>query len=304
MVHLPSGFSIGHWTDAQAGTGCTVILCPARTVGGCDVRGGSPGSRETALLASEKKMQEVHAVLLTGGSAFGLAAADGVMRFLEERDIGYRTPWGVVPIVPAAVIFDLNVGSSHARPSADAGYAAAAAASSTLVAEGAVGVGTGATVGKWCGLPYAMPGGFGIAALEHEGVIVTAAAAVNAVGDVVDADGSVIAGARNTGTTWRASGNPLRIPPAKSGNISGVNTVLVALMTDALLSKVDVNCVAQRAHDGIARSVRPAHTSRDGDTVFCLAAGDRNCDIDIIAELSAEATAQAIRRSVRTSSAA
>ena len=243
-------------------------------------------------------MQEVHALLLTGGSAYGLAAADGVMRFLEERGIGYRTPWGVVPIVPGAVIFDLNVGSQKTRPTRESGYAAAAAAGSTEVAEGAVGVGAGATVGKWRGLPYAMRGGFGIATMEYQGVRVSAAAVANAVGDVVDADGTIIAGARSDGGKWCASENPMRIPPEGGASRGGLNTVLVALMTDALLAKVDANRVAQRAHDGLARAVRPAHTSHDGDTVFCLSAGGKKSDIDIVSELGAETTAQAIRRAV------
>ncbi|HXX64525.1 MAG TPA: P1 family peptidase, partial [Bacteroidota bacterium] len=251
-----------------------------------------------ALLSSEKKMQEVHALLLTGGSAYGLAAADGVMRYLEERGIGYRTPWGVVPIVPGAVIFDLNVGSQKTRPTAEAGYAAAAAASSTDVAEGSVGVGAGATVGKWSGLPFAMHGGFAVATMDYEGVRVCAAAVANAVGDVIDADGAIIAGARREGGKWCASENPMRIPPENVSPRGGLNTVLVAIMTDALLAKVDANRVAQRAHDGLARAVRPAHTSHDGDTIFCLSAGGKKSDIDIVAELGAEATSQAIRRAV------
>jgi L-aminopeptidase/D-esterase-like protein len=298
---IPDGFSIGHWTDASACTGCTVLLCPPGTVGGCDVRGSSPGTRETALLESGKKMQEVHAVLLSGGSAFGLAAADGVMRFLEERGRGYRTPWGIVPIVPAAVVFDLNTGSASIRPTAASGYAAAQGASAAAIPEGTVGAGTGATVGKWGGPVYSMPGGFGLSSLEQNGLIVSAAAVVNALGDIVDDAGRTLAGARDRDGLWRSAADPLRRlarAPAPS------NTVLVALLTNARLSKVDANRAAMRAHDGLARAVRPAHTSYDGDTIFCLASGVVAADIDLVAEMGAEATAMSIRRSVTRSAGA
>ena len=295
---IPEGFSIGHWTDAAARTGCTVILCPPGTTGGCDVRGSSPGTRETSLLESEKKMDEVHAVLLSGGSAFGLAAADGVMRFLEERGIGYRTPWGVVPIVPAAVVFDLNTGSPSVRPDAASGYAAALAASATAIPEGSVGAGTGATVGKWAGPGHSMPGGFGLSALRKEGLVVCAASVVNALGDILDDEGGVLAGARDGRGAWCSAADPLRtLSPKRESS----NTVLVALMTNALLSKVDANRTAIRAHDGMARAVRPAHTSYDGDTIFCLASGHVASDIDIVAEMAAQATAMSIRRAVTVS---
>jgi L-aminopeptidase/D-esterase-like protein len=300
---MPEGFSIGHWTDASARTGCTVILCPGRTVGGCDVRGSSPGTRETALLESGKKMEEVHAVLLSGGSAFGLAAADGVMRFLEEQGTGYRTPWGIVPIVPAAVIFDLNVGSASVRPTAGSGYAAARAASGAGIEEGAVGAGAGATVGKWAGPGFSMPGGFGLSSMEKDGLIVCAASVVNSIGDVLDDAGGVLAGARDEQGAWRSAGDPLRILSVRV-KPSSSNTVLVALMTNGALSKVDANRVAMRAHDGMARAVRPAHTSYDGDTVFCLASGKVEADIDLVAEMGAEVTAMSIRRAVTVSAQA
>jgi L-aminopeptidase/D-esterase-like protein len=245
-------------------------------------------------------MEEVHALLLSGGSAFGLAAADGVMRFLEERGTGYRTPWGVVPIVPAAVVFDLNVGSASVRPDAGSGYAAAGAASAAEIGEGAVGAGTGATVGKWGGLEFSMPGGFGLSSLQHDALIVCAASVVNALGDILDDAGGVLAGARDAKGTWRSAADPLRIL-SPGGKPVASNTVLVALMTNALLSKVDANRVASRAHDGMARAVRPAHTSYDGDTVFCLASGETAADIDLVAEMGAEVTAMSIRRSVTVS---
>ena len=297
MNSLPPGFSIGHWTDPVARTGCTVILCPPRTVGGCDVRGASPGSRELALLQSEKKMDEIHALVLTGGSAFGLAAADGVMKFLEERSIGYKTPWARVPIVPAAVVFDLNVGSSTSRPDAQSGYAAADAARAEGIPEGTVGAGTGTMVGKWAGLEYAMHGGFGLVYVKRDHWSVAAAAVVNCVGDVVDAKGNVLSGARDAEGAWLASRDPSR-SMHRGVAILPANTVLVALLTDAALTKVDANRISQRAHDGIARAVRPAHTSFDGDVVFCAAAGSLGYDLDAIAESAAEGTEQAIRRAV------
>jgi len=298
MQKIPEGFTIGHWTDARARTGCTVVLCPPRTTGGCDVRGSSPGTRETALLESEKKMEEVHALLLAGGSAFGLSAADGLMRFLEERGRGYGTPWGVVPIVPGAVVYDLNVGSASVRPTADSGYQAARAAAGPPVAEGPVGAGTGATVGKWGGLELSMPGGFGLFSLETGGVILCAASVVNALGDIVDERGMILAGARARDGSWLGPMDPLR-PLSRSP--VGTNTVLVALMTNALLSKVEANRVAMRAHDGMARAVTPAHTSYDGDTVFCLASGPVRADLDLVAEMGAQATAMSIRRAVTAS---
>jgi L-aminopeptidase/D-esterase-like protein len=245
-------------------------------------------------------MEEVHAVLLSGGSAFGLAAADGVMRFLEERGRGYATPWGIVPIVPAAVIFDLGTGSASVRPTALSGYAAARAASGTAIEEGTVGAGTGATVGKWAGQGFSMPGGFGLSSLEQNGLVVCAASVVNALGDILDDSGGVLAGARDERGAWRSTEDPLRMFP-RSGKPAPSNTVLVAVLTNGALSKVGANRVAMRAHDGMARAVRPVHTSYDGDTVFCLASGNVEADIDLVSEMAAEATAMSIRRAVTTS---
>lgn len=239
MATLPGGFRIGHWSDHEARTGCTVILCPPGTVGSCDVRGSSPGSRELALLAVDKRMQEVHALVLTGGSAYGLAAADGVMRYLEEHGIGYQTPWGRVPIVPAAVIFDLNVGSSAVRPTPENGRAAAAAATAEGVAEGPVGAGTGASVGKWGGIELSMRGGVGLWSTDAGGAALTAVAVVNAVGDILDERGEVVAGARMPDGTWRAKVDPQRTPQ-KRASLPGTNTTLVALLTDAKLTRKSV----------------------------------------------------------------
>jgi L-aminopeptidase/D-esterase-like protein len=300
MNQLPDGFRMGHWDDAEGLTGCTVILCPPKTVGGCDVRGNSPGSRELALLASEKTMQEVHALLLTGGSAYGLAAADGVMRFLEEHDIGYKTPWVKVPIVPSAVIFDLNIGSPTIRPTADSGYRACVAALNDDQRLGAVGAGMGATVGKWGGTETRMRGGLGVERVSMESLTVCAVAVVNAMGDIVDEAGGIIAGARTHDGKWLADEDGLRrmrIP--RGGPIPMTNTTLVALLTNARLSKVDANRLAQRGHDGMARAVRPVHTSYDGDIVFALASGQVDATIDLVAEMGSEAAARAIRCAVR-----
>jgi L-aminopeptidase/D-esterase-like protein len=295
-ISLPEGFRIGHWADPEAETGCTVVLCPERTVGGCDIRGNSPGSRELALLDSTRTMSEVHALLLTGGSAFGLAAADGVMRFLEERGIGYVTPWARVPIVPAAVIYDLNVGSATVRPTPASGYAACENAVSSVYA-GRIGAGTGALVGKWQGLERSMRGGFGVAGDRIGDVVIVAIAVVNAVGDIIDADGSIIAGAQGAKERWaaREQNATFQMPL----DPSPTNTTLVALLTNAQLSKVDANRMAIRGHDGMARSVKPVHTSHDGDVVFTLASGVHAGSFDSIAEKGADLAAAAIRSAVR-----
>lgn len=322
-----AGLQVGHWTDAEALTGCTVVLCDGGAVGGVDVRGGGPGTRETDLLAPGRLVERVDAVLLTGGSAFGLAAADGVMRFLEKRGIGFDTGVVRVPIVPAAVIFDLAVGNAAVRPGADHGYAACQAASSDPVAEGNVGAGTGATVGKWAGMQFAMKAGLGSSALTVPGGgTVGALIVANAVGDVIDPmTGRIVAGAydRDSGTfvTQRAavgdSDSGAVTTMARGGDsgqtfgeVPGANTVIAVVATDVALSKEAVHKVAQMAHDGIARAVYPAHTPWDGDTVFALSTGKqpgtgevtRAAEMErvaIIGALAAETVALAILRAVR-----
>lgn len=291
------GFTVGHVTNEEALTGCTVILCPPKTVGSCDIRGSSPATRETALLAPDKTMQEVHAVVLTGGSAFGLATADGVMRYLHERSIGYQTPWVKVPIVPAAAIFDLNIGDVGVRPTAENGYQACVAASGESHQQGNVGGGAGATVGKWAGVEFRMKGGLGICTMSHDALVVGCVAVVNAVGDVVSADGTVLAGARKPNGEYIGQNSQIRLL-ARKQLPSQTNTTLVCLMTNALVTKVQLHRLAQRAHDGMARAIIPAHTSYDGDLVFTLAAGAVEDQFDVIAELCAEATARAIRNAV------
>jgi len=302
MNLLPPGFRIGHHTDVQNATGCTVVLCPEKTVAGCDVRGNSPGSRELSLLGVTKKMNEVHAVLLTGGSAFGLAAADGVMRFLESANCGYVTPWGKVPIVPGAVIFDLNVGSWSVRPTAEDGYRACETASDIVIPVGSVGAGTGATVGKWAGMDSRMKGGVGIASSTEGGLMVSVLAVVNSVGDVVDEKMKILAGARSGSGGWKAVGDTLR-RFARAKGIERTNTTLVVVMTNAELSKVEATLIAERAHDGMARAIHPCHTSFDGDVAFTLASGDVEAPLDLIAELGASLVGDAIRNGVRSASA-
>jgi L-aminopeptidase/D-esterase-like protein len=256
------GIRVGHDTNLEDGTGCTVILCDTSAVGGVDVRGGAPATRETDLLHPMHLVEEVHAVLLTGGSAYGLDAASGVMRYLEERNIGYDVGVARVPIVPAAAIFDLGFGSAKIRPDSAAGYRACEQATSEAVAQGNVGAGTGATVGKMAGPDFMMKGGLGSASTRlDDGTLVGAIVAVNASGDVIDPQTQqVIAGARNPLGSFIFS-NPFS------------NTTIAVVATSASLSKEAINKVAQMAHDGLAQAIRPAHTMFDGDTVFALALG-------------------------------
>lgn len=299
MLTAVPGFKVGHFTEIKAMTGCTVIICPPNTRASCDVRGSSPGSRELALLAPEKSAQEIHAVLLTGGSAFGLAAADGVMRWLEEHNIGYPTPWAKVPLVPTAVVFDLNVGSSAVRPDALSGYRACDNATTGPFVEGNVGAGMGTTVGKWKGTEFWMKGGLGSASAEQSGLIVGALAVVNAVGDITAENGTILAGARRSDGKFLGVAEPYR-PLARGKVLEQANTTLVVMATNAKLSKLELHRVAQRMHDGMARAIVPTHTSYDGDVSFALGCGDVKADLDLVSEIAAQLTAEAIRRAVKT----
>lgn len=290
---LGFGFRVGHWTDAGAATGCTVIVPPGGNVTSCDIRGSSPGSRELELLHPDRRLTEVHAVLLTGGSAFGLAAATGVVDYLEEHDIGYDTSVAKVPIVPAAVIFDLGAGRAEVRPGAEQGRAACEAATEGPVETGRVGVGTGATVGKWAGREHAVPGGLGIAVAEERGRRVAAIAVANAVGDVVAADGAVVAG-----TT---APDAQRRPPLPETQVVPMNTALALVALQANIDKREARWLAARGTDGITTSIRPAHTRYDGDVVFAIAAPDPiggEPDIDALGVLATSAVAQAVRNAV------
>jgi L-aminopeptidase/D-esterase-like protein len=293
------GLRVGHAQDLEALTGCTVVLCPDNTVGGVDQRGGAPGTRETDLLRPLHRIQHVNAVLLTGGSAFGLAAADGVMRFLEERGIGFETRVARVPIVPGAVLFDLDVGNADRRPDGAMGYAACEAATDGPVAQGCVGAGTGATVGKLLGITCATKSGIGSAStLLPNGVLVAALIAVNVLGDVVDERGQLLAGVRSTPVSREFVGtlNALQHAPP---SLPPTNTAIGVVATNARLTKEEANKLAQMAQDGLAQAVRPAHTLFDGDTIFALATGEMQSDLSLVGAFAAEVVAAAIRNAVR-----
>ena len=297
------GIRVGHITDLVGLTGCTVVLCEKGAVGGVDQRGGAPGTRETDLLRPLHLVQKVHAVLLAGGSAFGLAAADGVMRYLEERGVGFDTGVSRVPIVPAAILFDLDVGDPQARPTAAMGYAACQAATGKPVAEGNVGAGTGAAAGRILGAGRAMKSGLGTAAVSlGGGLVVGAIVAVNpSLGDVVDATtGAVLAGARKPGSDKPAGTLALmRGLVGKAALRFAPGTIIGVVATNGRLTKEGANKMAQMAQDGIARVVRPAHTLFDGDTLFALATGDKRTDVNLVGAYAAEVVAEAIERAVR-----
>jgi L-aminopeptidase/D-esterase-like protein len=291
------GIRVGHDTNLEAGTGCTVILCDTPAVGGVDVRGGAPATRETDLLRPLCMVNEVHAVLLTGGSAFGLDAAGGVMRYLEERGIGYNTGVARVPIVPTAAFYDLTFGSATVRPDAAAGYRACESATTGPIRQGTIGAGTGATVGKTFGLTSAMKGGIGSASKQlADDIVIGAVVVVNAYGDIVDPQNQqIIAGTRS---------------PIESGFLftdSGLlgNTTIAVVATNAPLTKEAANKVAQMAHNGLAQTIRPVHTMLDGDTVFALALGSTTqarldpLQVSLIGAAAASTVAQAIIKAIR-----
>ena len=296
------GIKVGHYTDKEAATGSTVILCEEGAVAGVDVRGSAPGTRETDPLRPMSLVGQAHAILLGGGSAFGLDAAGGVMRYLEERGYGFDVGVAKVPIVPAAILFDLGLGSSKVRPGPEEGYQACLAASSGEVAEGSVGAGTGATVGKILGPERMTKSGLGTASRRLGNITIGAVVAVNAFGDVVDPEsGEVIAGPRNIehGGFFRTIDIMKRIKESKSP--IPTNTTIGVVATDASLNKEQVNKVAQMAHDGLARAIRPAHTMVDGDAIFVLSTGKggEGEDVTIIGSIAAEVLATAIVRAVR-----
>jgi L-aminopeptidase/D-esterase-like protein len=287
------GIEVGQAQDEEALTGCTVILCRKGAIAGVDVRGGAPGTRETDLLNPVNLVEKVHAVVLAGGSAFGLEAATGVMRYLEEQQIGFGTSAAKVPIVPSAILYDLSLGRADVRPDSAMGYHAAASASSKAPAEGNVGAGMGASVGKMRGMKYAMKAGVGTWSTNINSVLIGALVAVNAIGDVIDPkNGKVLAGLRSGETlAWMKRNEPR--PPSKS------NTVIGVIATNAQLTKAQATKVAQMAHDGLARAIRPAHTMFDGDTIFALATGEQKADVSTVGAFAAEVMTEAILRAVR-----
>ncbi|MCL4396396.1 MAG: P1 family peptidase [Chloroflexi bacterium] len=296
------GILVGHYTDEENATGCTVILCPAEgAVGGVDVRGPAPATRETDLLRPGHLVERVNAVLLAGGSAFGLDAAAGVMAYLEDKGIGYATGAGRVPIVPAAAIYDLGVGSARVRPNADAGYSACAAARGGAVAQGRVGAGTGASVGHMLGPDFSSPGGVGTASQQiGKGIVVGAIVVVNSLGDVVDPrTGEILAGARRPVVGgWADSASVIKSGLAQSA-LSRAHTTIGVIATDAALSKEQANVVAMMAHDGLARAIRPSHTLFDGDALFVLSVGKKQGDVSAIGHAASEVVADAIVRAVK-----
>lgn len=294
-----AGLQIGHATVEESLTGCTVFLCPEGTVGGVDVRGPAPGSREVALLGIDKPVHYVNAVVLAGGSAFGLAAADGVMRYCEERGIGHKTLIKSIPIVPAAIIYDLFLTQGQAFPTSETGYTACLNARASDIAQGNAGAGVGATVGKWSDKGGIMKGGFGLASYSEGDLVVGAAAVVNAIGDVVAKDGRVLAGSRNPAGGWMVDSDPFRRFPDAPPVQLGTNTTLVVVYTNAKLDKVETNRVAQRAHDGLAIAIRPVHSTHDGDIAFTLATGKVDAGFDVVASIAVEMVSEAIRNSVR-----
>ncbi len=301
---------VGHFTDSRSPTGCTVVIFDRDTVAGVDVRGAAPGSRETDLLNPVNTVQTVNAILLSGGSAYGLDAATGVMRYLEENKRGVRVGPVIVPIVPAAILFDLGVGDPRIRPDAQAGYQACISASNEHPAEGCIGAGAGATVGKLFGMRGAMKSGLGSVSIGigDTGVTVGAIVAVNAVGDVLNKDsGKIIAGARNSdGDAFLDSMKQILLGVTVTGRREGPhiggNTTIGIIATNARLSKSEATKVAQMSHDGLARVINPVHTGMDGDTIFAASTGTATVRVDVstIGAVAAEAMARAINRAVFT----
>lgn len=298
-----AGIEVGHFTDTRRPTGCTVVIVREGAVAGVDVRGAAPGTRETDLLAPTHLIERVHGILLAGGSAWGLDAASGVMRWLEEQGVGFPVGPVRLPIVPGAVLFDLMLGDASVRPDAAAGYRACELASAKTPAEGNVGAGTGAVVGKIFGIERAMKGGIGTASVTVEGITVGALVACNAVGDVLDPDtAQVVAGARSrNGKSLFDSRRALLRGEAPKPLLAGTNTSIGVVATDAVITKAQASRLATMAHDGLARSINPVHTMSDGDTLFALGTGraGRSLGMMTLGTMAAEATAMAVLRAVR-----
>ncbi|MET0518293.1 MAG: P1 family peptidase [Burkholderiaceae bacterium] len=297
-----AGLKVGHYSDPRRPTGCTVLLCEAGAVAGVDVRGAAPGTRETDLLAPENTVDRVHALLLAGGSAFGLDAAGGVMRWLAERGHGFPVGPARVPIVPAAVLFDLWLGDPAVTPDAAAGYAACEAASTAAPQQGCVGAGSGATVGKLFGIERAMKGGIGSASIKVGAVTVGALVVVNAIGDIVDpADGRLVAGARGDDGRPLGSARAMLRGALPERHLAGMATTLGIVATDARLDKAQAKKMAQMSHDGLARTINPVHTVSDGDVMFALATGGAGLpgNLNLLGVLAAEMTARAVLCAIR-----
>jgi L-aminopeptidase/D-esterase-like protein len=294
------GIKVGHYTDLQAITGCTVILVEDGAVAGVCVSGSAPGTRETDLLKTGNLVQQVHAILLTGGSAFGLEAAAGVMQFLEEKNIGFQTDTINVPIIPSAVIYDLDIGNPHIRPNKEAGYIASSNATTQEVIQGSVGAGTGAMVGKGAGKNYSMKSGVGSSLIDlGKGILVGALSVVNATGDIYE-NGEIIAGAIDENNKFLDIYNLMKKRMFRAN--PGENTTLSVVATNARLTKEWANKIAQVANDGFARTIKPVHSLFDGDTVFCISTGNVEVDffdISLISQVAAEAIEKSIINAVK-----
>ena len=294
------GIEVGHAQDNKGGTGCTVVISREGAVGGVDVRGSAPGTRETDLLRPTNLVQHIHAVVLSGGSAFGLAAANGVMRYLEEQGIGYDTGVAKVPIVAGAVIFDLGYGDVRTRPDENMGYKACKNAGSGMVAQGSTGAGTGATGGKVLGMKSSMKGGIGTSSIRLPGgIVVGAIVVVNSLGDVVEPDtGRILAGARDPGTGRFIDTRRFLMENGGLNDAVTGNTTIGVIATNARLNKEQANKIASMAHDGLALAIRPVHTMLDGDTLFTLATGKIEADVNVIGTAAVEAVARAVVNAV------
>jgi L-aminopeptidase/D-esterase-like protein len=300
-----AGVLVGHVSDYDGLTGCTAILCESGAVAGGDIRGSATGTEEWHLLDPQHVTQRIHAVVFAGGSAFGLEAASGVRRYLEHKGVGFETGAARVPLVVGAILYDLGIGQAGARPTREMGEAAAASATGDAVAEGAVGAGTGATVGKLFGMARAMKSGIGSWTVELEGsyagVRVAALAAVNAVGDVVDSSGKIVAGARTAPNSMEFVDSAKAMKSGTRAPFTRSNTTLVCVATNAALNKVEATKLAQLAQLGVARAIRPVNTMSDGDVSIALSVGNGSAPVDALGVAAAEATAEAIVRAVRES---
>lgn len=301
-----AGIEVGHYTDKAAATGCTVVICRNGAVAAVDVRGGAPGSRETELLRPGNLVERAHAVLISGGSSFGLDAAAGVMRYLEEQGVGFKLGQSTIPIVPAAILFDLNLITGLVRPGPDEGFQACLASSSGAVDEGSVGAGTGATVGKLLGMERATKGGIGTASLQlPDGTMVGALVAVNAYGGVIDhCTGEIVAGPRKDDATGFHDSVELLLKHDKeSPHSASLNTTIAVVATDATLTKDQAQYLARVSHDGLALTIRPCHTIRDGDTVFALATGATSITPDLtqLGAAAVEVLARSVLRAIEMS---
>ncbi len=297
-----SGIEVGHSTHVTEKTGCTAILCKEGAVAGVDIRGSAPGTRETDLLHPMFMIRKIQAIMLTGGSAFGLRTVDGAMQYLAENNIGYDARGIIIPIIPAAVIFDLREGRNPAYPSVEMGYQACQNAGADFE-EGFYGAGRGATVGKVLGLEHCMAGGIASAGMElKDGVRVAALVVVNALGDVIDpSNGEIVAGARKSDGSGFADAVQFMLKDEFGSPLPQSNTTLAVVATNAQFDKEEINKIAQMAQSGISRSIRPVHTMHDGDIVFALSNSDKSANINVIGEVAAMMVSEAILRAVRIS---